>query len=121
MEPHLLACTVPLSKRKGPNTDCATHFQALLKKYPPQVRRSVVLSSYARKLKQSRAASQTSSRTSAGLHLCMLHNLVNERLGKDEYDCSQLDYDCGCGPEESSSENTRPVVDSLTGEELVGG
>ena len=51
----------------------------------------------------------------------MLHNLVNERLGKDEYDCSQLDYDCGCGPEESSSENTRPVVDSLTGEELVGG
>lgn len=29
----------------------------------------------------------------------MLHNQVNERLGKPEFDCAHLDdeYDCGCG------------------------
>lgn len=40
------------------------------------------------------------------MYLCHLHNLVNARLGKDEFDCSaDLEgvYDCGCGgldPEE---------------------
>jgi hypothetical protein len=30
-----------------------------------------------------------------------VHNLVNERLGKPEFDCLTLNetYDCGCGPE----------------------
>lgn len=33
--------------------------------------------------------------------LCHVHNLINERLGKPEFDCLLLDeiYDCGCGPE----------------------
>lgn len=33
--------------------------------------------------------------------LCHVHNLVNERLGKPEFDCLTLNetYDCGCGPE----------------------
>lgn len=33
--------------------------------------------------------------------LCHVHNLVNERLGKPEFDCLTLTetYDCGCGPE----------------------
>jgi FAD-linked sulfhydryl oxidase len=31
--------------------------------------------------------------------LCFLHNQVNERLHKPEFDCANLDatYDCGCG------------------------
>lgn len=51
----------------------------LLKQYPPQ----------------------TSSRKAASLWLCHVHNLVNERLGKEEFDCLTLDstYDCGCGEE----------------------
>ena len=51
----------------------------LLKKYPPQ----------------------TSSRRAAALWLCSVHNEVNKRLGKEWYDCANLDaeYDCGCGEE----------------------
>ncbi len=42
---------------------------------------------------------QTSSRKTASLWLCSLHNLVNVRLDKPEFDCTTLDatYDCGCG------------------------
>ena len=31
--------------------------------------------------------------------LCDIHNMVNKRLDKEEFDCSKLDktYDCGCG------------------------
>jgi FAD-linked sulfhydryl oxidase len=31
--------------------------------------------------------------------LCFVHNQVNARLRKPEFDCSKLDstYDCGCG------------------------
>ena len=44
---------------------------------------------------------QTSSRKTASMWLCYVHNLINERLGKPEFDCLTLDdkYDCGCGPE----------------------
>ena len=33
-----------------------------------------------------------------------MHNVINERLGKPEFDCLTLDekYDCGCGPEGSA-------------------
>jgi hypothetical protein len=35
----------------------------------------------------------------AASRLCFLHNQVNERLHKPEFDCANLDatYDCGCG------------------------
>jgi hypothetical protein len=38
--------------------------------------------------------------------LCHVHNLVNERLGKPEFDCLTLDatYDCGCGDGEESGQ-----------------
>ena len=60
-----------------PCGDCANHFQGLLKQYPPQA----------------------SSRKSASLWLCSMHNRVNARLGKPDFDCGKLDesYDCGCG------------------------
>lgn len=33
------------------------------------------------------------------LRLCSIHNLVNTRLHKPQFDCAHLDeeYDCGCG------------------------
>ncbi|KAI0800285.1 ERV/ALR sulfhydryl oxidase domain-containing protein [Fomes fomentarius] len=68
-----------LMSRLYPCGECATEFQLLLKKFPPQ----------------------TSSRRAAATWLCFLHNQVNERLGKAEFDCANLDatYDCGCGDE----------------------
>ncbi|WVQ96176.1 hypothetical protein IAU59_003279 [Kwoniella sp. CBS 9459] len=71
-----------LFSRLYPCGECAAEFQLLLKEYPPQ----------------------TSSRKSASLWLCHVHNLVNERLGKPEFDCLTLDatYDCGCGDESAS-------------------
>ncbi|GAB1522459.1 hypothetical protein RhiTH_005577 [Rhizoctonia solani] len=72
-----------LTSRLYPCGECATEFQALLKKYPPQ----------------------TSSRMASALWLCSLHNMVNARLKKPEFDCTKLDetYDCGCGPEGTNS------------------
>ncbi|ESK97294.1 sulfhydryl oxidase [Moniliophthora roreri MCA 2997] len=66
-----------LFSRLYPCGECAAEFQELLKKYPPQ----------------------TSNRRSASLWLCFVHNEVNKRLEKPEFDCAHLDetYDCGCG------------------------
>ncbi|KAI0821451.1 ERV/ALR sulfhydryl oxidase domain-containing protein [Irpex lacteus] len=68
-----------LFSRLYPCGECAAEFQLLLKKYPPQ----------------------TSSRRSAATWLCFVHNQVNARLHKPEFDCANLDstYDCGCGDE----------------------
>ncbi|KAJ6589967.1 ERV/ALR sulfhydryl oxidase domain-containing protein [Mycena vulgaris] len=82
-----------LLSRLYPCGECATEFQMLLKKYPPQ----------------------TSSRRSASLWLCSVHNVVNERLHKDPFDCAHLDdtYDCGCGDEPIGT--TSPAL-NLAGE-----
>ncbi|BGP52785.1 hypothetical protein JCM8202_003864 [Rhodotorula sphaerocarpa] len=125
-----------LFSRLYPCGECATEFQQLLRKYPPQ----------------------TSSRGTASMYLCHLHNLVNARLGKDEFDCGENlkdIYDCGCGDDPEDGEEggggtakrgaqqstelergneidgppapdeTRapsdPARDSVTGYELVGG
>ncbi|CAD6569890.1 MAG: hypothetical protein TREMPRED_005498 [Tremellales sp. Tagirdzhanova-0007] len=79
-----------LFARLYPCGECAAEFQALLKEYPPQVRPNPLF---------------TSSRKSASLWLCYVHNLINLRLGKEEFDCLTLDatYDCGCGDEAVSS------------------
>ena len=82
-EREALKAFIYLFSRLYPCGDCARHFQELLKQYPPQ----------------------TSSRNVASLHLCSLHNLVNERLGKPEYNCTSLleNYDCGCGHDEKEA------------------
>lgn len=69
-----------------PCGDCARHFIKLLAKYPPQV----------------------NSRKNAAIWGCFIHNRVNERLGKDMYDCTTIleDYDCGCGADEESPDAT---------------
>jgi hypothetical protein len=84
----------------------------LLKKYPPQVRnfnplcRLPVLS-YRRLprgfLHQFGLCSRPciSSGFNSAQRLCSVHNVVNERLKKPQFDCAHLDdtYDCGCGDE----------------------
>jgi len=100
-----------LSARLYPCGECATEFQALLQKYPPQ----------------------TSSRLSASLWLCALHNEVNKRLSKPDFDCAHLsdEYDCGCGdtpPKPSPPPDSDPMdleidptKDDLTDVEMIRG
>lgn len=70
---------VQLFARLYPCGDCARHFQQLLAKYPPQV----------------------GSRNAAAGWACFVHNEVNHRLKKPEFDCNKIGdfYDCGCGDE----------------------
>lgn len=59
----------------------AEHFQLLLKQYPPQ----------------------TSSRFAASQWACAIHNKVNERLGKEIFNCADIEekYPCGCNDEKT--------------------
>ncbi|KAA1470457.1 hypothetical protein DENSPDRAFT_836252 [Dentipellis sp. KUC8613] len=101
-----------LLSRLYPCGECAAEFQQLLKRFPPQ----------------------TSSRRTAALWLCHVHNQVNERLHKPIFDCAHLDatYDCGCGdsPVNPSSRSADadpmdlerdPSKDDLTGIGLIKG
>ncbi|KAI1788353.1 ERV/ALR sulfhydryl oxidase domain-containing protein [Ganoderma leucocontextum] len=82
-----------LMSRLYPCGECAAEFQKLLKKYPPQ----------------------TSSRRAAATWLCFLHNQVNERLEKPEFDCANLDstYDCGCGDPPLNPKTTHGANDPM--------
>lgn len=72
--------------------------------------------------------------------LCALHNKVNKRLKKPEFDCAKLssEYDCGCGDDPldvtsttTNADNTQqldpmdlehdPTKDDITGAELIKG
>lgn len=85
-EQTTLSSYIQLFAQVYPCGDCARHFQKLLKEYPPQTR----------------------SRKTAALWGCHVHNKVNERLGKPEYDCTTIleDYDCGCGDDEKEIDVT---------------
>ncbi|KAH6671069.1 FAD dependent sulfhydryl oxidase-like protein Erv2 [Halenospora varia] len=67
---------IHLFARLYPCGDCARHFQKVLEKYPPQV----------------------ATRSTAAAWACHVHNVVNKRLKKKEFDCSKIGdfYDCGC-------------------------
>jgi len=101
-----------LTSRLYPCGECAEEFQKLLKQYPPQ----------------------TSSRQVASTWLCHIHNRVNHRLKKQEFDCSKLDetYDCGCGDPplasssppaggEASGKKEPTRVDKITGIDMIKG
>ncbi|KAK0712913.1 ERV/ALR sulfhydryl oxidase domain-containing protein [Lasiosphaeria miniovina] len=77
---------IQLFARLYPCGDCASHFQKLLKKFPPQ----------------------TGSRNNAVGWACMVHNKVNKRLKKPEFDCNNIGdfYDCGCGDEDKEGKGT---------------
>ncbi|KAJ8121026.1 hypothetical protein ONZ43_g2421 [Nemania bipapillata] len=74
---------IKLFARLYPCGDCASHFQKLLKKYPPQI----------------------GSRNAAAGWACHVHNQVNERLKKPMFDCNNIGdfYDCGCGDDKKAA------------------
>lgn len=78
---------IQLFARLYPCGDCASHFQKLLKKYPPQ----------------------TSSRNAAAGWACFVHNEVNKRLKKPLFDCNNIGdfYDCGCGDEDAKKKKAQ--------------
>ncbi|KAK9352619.1 ERV/ALR sulfhydryl oxidase domain-containing protein [Lipomyces doorenjongii] len=75
-EREALSSYIYLFSRVYPCGECASHFQKLLKKFPPQ----------------------TSSRIAASQWGCHVHNQVNSRLGKKIFDCGTIaeKYQCGC-------------------------
>ncbi|KAI0863726.1 ERV/ALR sulfhydryl oxidase domain-containing protein [Xylaria cubensis] len=74
---------IKLFARLYPCGDCASHFQQLLKKFPPQI----------------------GSRNAAAGWACHVHNQVNERLEKPIFDCNNIGdfYDCGCGDDKKKA------------------
>ncbi|KAI9199443.1 ERV/ALR sulfhydryl oxidase domain-containing protein [Polychytrium aggregatum] len=66
-----------------PCGDCARHFQKILRANPPDV----------------------SSRDAASQWACKVHNLVNKRLGKPQFDCSTVAeiWKCGCAEEDGAN------------------
>lgn len=81
---------IQLFARLYPCGDCASHFQKLIAKYPPQ----------------------TSSRDAAAGWACFVHNQVNKRLKKDQFDCHKIGdfYDCGCGDDKKDDLKGRAGV-----------
>ncbi|KAG5457961.1 MAG: hypothetical protein BJ554DRAFT_1912 [Olpidium bornovanus] len=73
-EAEALRRFVYLLARLYPCGQCAREFSAILAKRPPK----------------------TGGRREASQWACEVHNIVNERLGKPEFDCNQ----CGCDEEE---------------------
>ena len=55
--------------------------------------------------------------------LCGIHNRVNKRLKKPQFDCAHLDetYDCGCGGDDESGEKGSEKKDDLTGADMIRG
>lgn len=94
-ERNTLSSYFHLFSRLYPCGECAQEFQQLLVKFPPQ----------------------TSSRRAAATWLCHVHNQVNARLKKPEFDCANLDatYDCGCAddPLSTSAQPTPPMTAAL--------
>lgn len=82
---HVLDLTFLQITSPTPNNS-ATHFQLILKEHPPQ----------------------TSSRASLSNWSCGIHNIVNARLGKPDFDCSTLAdvYKCGCADEPGAEDST---------------
>ncbi|KAK2755560.1 hypothetical protein FQN54_006500 [Arachnomyces sp. PD_36] len=79
-EAETLRSFVYLLSRLYPCGECASHFQKLLKEYPPQV----------------------STRSIAAGWACHIHNEVNKSLDKEIFDCNNIGdfYDCGCADDE---------------------
>ena len=85
-ESSALKSYIYLFARLYPCGECASHFQKILKKFPPQ----------------------TSSRSTAAAWGCHVHNEVNKSRGKPIFDCVNIGefYDCGCGDDEHHTAST---------------
>jgi FAD-linked sulfhydryl oxidase len=79
-ESAALKSYIHLFARLYPCGECASHFQKILKQFPPQ----------------------TSSRSTAAAWACHVHNEVNKSKGKPDFDCTNIGdfYDCGCSDDE---------------------
>jgi FAD-linked sulfhydryl oxidase len=67
-----------------PCKECQTHFQTVIKRYPPEVGDSVSFQEW----------------------MCKVHNVVNEKLGKEIFDCAKVEERWGgveCYGEDGSS------------------
>jgi len=97
-ERKALRSFVYLFARLYPCGECGEHFRGLLAQYPPQ----------------------TSSRDAASQWGCFVHNQVNERLRKPEFDCKQIaeTYKCGCADSEDGGEGS--TLNLSHGENLLG-
>ncbi|KAK0725067.1 ERV/ALR sulfhydryl oxidase domain-containing protein [Lasiosphaeris hirsuta] len=91
---------IQLFARLYPCGECASHFQKLIKKYPPQ----------------------TSGRNAAAGWACFVHNEVNKRLKKKEFDCNNIGdfYDCGCGDEDKKGSKAEVKERGITLEKEEG-
>ncbi|KAL1964498.1 hypothetical protein VTN77DRAFT_6924 [Rasamsonia byssochlamydoides] len=100
-EQEALRSFVYLFARLYPCGECASHFQAHLKKYPPQV----------------------SSRNAAAGWACFIHNEVNQMLNKPIFDCNKLGdyYDCGCAEDEDETQSSAKSGDEGDKTGGVGG
>lgn len=89
-EQTALKTYIHLFQRLYPCGECASHFGEVLKEYPPQV----------------------SSRNTAAGWGCHVHNVVNESLGKEIFDCSKIGdfYDCGCADDEEGDGKDAPEI-----------
>ncbi|KAL8840454.1 MAG: hypothetical protein Q9170_001330 [Blastenia crenularia] len=89
-EQSALSSYIHLFARLYPCGECASHFQQILKKYPPQV----------------------SGRKTAEMWGCTAHNEVNKSLGKEIFDCARVGevYDCGCGDEGKGKDEMRGEI-----------
>ncbi|KAI2636049.1 ERV/ALR sulfhydryl oxidase domain-containing protein [Xylaria nigripes] len=78
---------IQLFARLYPCGDCASHFQKLIKKFPPQI----------------------GSRNAAVGWACHVHNQVNKRLEKPAFPCDKIGdfYDCGCGDDKETADETK--------------
>lgn len=123
-----------LLSRLYPCGECAAEFQQLLKKYPPQVRsfplaihvsvNERICADLFTAIRRNLVSAFSNLSADKCLHngghfvlcrLCFVHNQVNARLGKPDFDCAHLDetYDCGCGDEPVFSSNAAAHVDSM--------
>ncbi|CAL8579823.1 hypothetical protein XPA_005554 [Xanthoria parietina] len=99
-EQSALSSYVHLFARLYPCGQCASHFQQILKKYPPQV----------------------GGRKAAEMWGCTVHNEVNKSLGKERFDCARVGevYDCGCGDGEGKGEGGQAGGEIRVEEERIG-
>jgi FAD-linked sulfhydryl oxidase len=134
-EREALSSYFHLLSRLYPCGECAAEFQQLLKKYPPQVLIDLchTLAWLTHINRPHRDLQLLHGKPPSSLHriihtqslprLCVVHNQVNERLKKPQFDCAHLDetYDCGCGDDTvTQSAPTRGVHDDPHIPEHVG-
>lgn len=105
-ESTALQSWIYLFARLYPCGECAGHFRGILERYPPQV----------------------SGREVASRWGCHVHNEVSRSIGKEAYDCANVEgqYDCGCGENEAAGGKERKDLvsegaEKASGAVLVGG